>query len=322
MKVARYAAGLVLLAALFYFRLIDLDELRKALAHPGLLTLAGVLCFATIPITGLRWHLLLRSQGLVLHLWQTMRIVAVGSFFATFLPGSAGGDLVRGVYIYQASHGRRTSALLSIFIDRLIGLTAFVVFGVVATLMRAGHGYGVFEYGIFAFAFLFVAGIAVLFLFGHRIAQLINRLFTGRSHRLAAIIDDAGQALHQYGQEWRTVGLCFVISLLVVLIVAMSVVVIADATAIGGLSAVEYGTAGVYAMIANSLPFTPGGLGIGEGAFASACVALEPSSTGIPYGTIFLVLRCAIVVSTLPGLFAYLFYPKRATLLAPAKANP
>lgn len=322
MKVARYAAGLVLLAALFYFRLIDLDELRKALAHPGLLTLAGILCFVTVPITGLRWHLLLRSQGLVLHLWQTMRIVAVGSFFATFLPGSAGGDLVRGVYIYQASHGRRTSALLSIFIDRLIGLTAFVVFGVATALMRPSHGYGVFEYGIFGFAFLFAAGIAVLFLFGHRIAQLVNRRVTGRSHRLAAVIDDAGQALHQYGRQWRTIGLCFAISLIVVLIVAASVVVIADATAFGGLSAVEYGTAGVYAMIANSLPFTPGGLGIGEGAFASACVALEPSITGIPYGTIFLVLRCVVVVSTLPGLFAYLLYPQRATLLAPAKANP
>jgi glycosyltransferase 2 family protein len=100
------------------------------------------------------------------------------------------------------------------------------------------------------------------------------------------------------------------------------VVIIADATEFGGLSAVEYGIAGVYAMIANSLPFTPGGLGIGEGAFASACVALEPTITGIPYGTIFLVLRCVIVLSTLPGLFCYFFYPQRATLLAPAKANP
>ena len=42
MKLARYAAGLVLLAALFYFRLIDFGELRKALAHPGLLTLTSL----------------------------------------------------------------------------------------------------------------------------------------------------------------------------------------------------------------------------------------------------------------------------------------
>jgi glycosyltransferase 2 family protein len=321
MKLARYAAALVLLAALFYFRLIDLDELRKALGHPGLLAFAWLLCLATIPIAALRWHILLRSQGLSLHLLHTTRIVAMGAFFATFLPGAAGGDLVRGVYIYQASHGRRTSALLSIFIDRLIGLTAFVIFGVAATLTRPWQSYGVFEYGIFAFALLFALGIAVLFLFGHRIAQLINRIFTGRSHRLAAIVDDGGQALHQYAREWRSVFVCLALSLVIVLIIAVIVVIIADASEFGGLTPVEYGIAGVYAMIANSLPFTPGGLGIGEGAFASACVALEPAVTGIPYGTIFLVLRCVIVLSTLPGLLVYLFYPQRATLLAPAKAN-
>jgi len=322
MKLARYAAGLALLAALFYFRLIDLDELRKALAHPGLLIFAWLLCVLTIPIAALRWHILLRSQGLPLHFWNTTRIVAMGAFFATFLPGSAGGDLVRGVYIYQASHGRRTSALLSIFIDRLVGLTAFVIFGVAATLTRPWQRYGVFEYSIFAFALLFAIGIGVLFVFGHRIAQLINRVFAGRSHRLAAIVDDAGAALHQYAREWRSVLVCLAISLLIVLIIAVTVVAIAQASEFGGLTPVEYGIAGIYAMIANSLPFTPGGLGIGEGAFASACVALEPAVTGIPYGTIFLVLRCVIVLSTLPGLVVYLLYPQRATLLATAKANP
>lgn len=321
MKLARFGAGVALLAALFYFRLIDLAELRQALGHPGLLALALGLCLITMPIAGLRWHILLRSQGLVLHLWETVRIVAMGAFFATFLPGGAGGDLVRGVYIYQASHGRRTSALLSIFIDRLIGLTAFVLLGLAATLTRPWRSYGPFEYAVFAFAFLFVAGIAALFLFGHRMAQLLNRLFAGRSQRLAAVIDDAGEALHLYSQQWRSVLLCLAISLVIVIIVAASVIVIADATEFRGLSAVEYGIAGVYAMIANSLPFTPGGLGIGEGAFASACVALEPSTAGAPYGTIFLVLRCVIVLSTLPGLFAYLFYPHRASLLAPAKAH-
>lgn len=321
MRLVRYAAGIVLLAALFYFRLIDFDELRKALAHPGLLIFTWLLCMLTIPIAALRWHILLRSQGLPLHFWNTTRIVAMGAFFATFLPGSAGGDLVRGVYIYQASHGRRTSALLSIFIDRLIGMTAFVAFGVAATLTRPWDRYGVFEYGIFAFAVLFAVGIVVLFVFGHRIAQLINRVFTGRSHRLAAIIDDGGEALHQYAREWRRVLICLAISLVIVLTVAATVVAIAQASEFGGLTPVEYGIAGIYAMIANSLPFTPGGLGVGEGAFASACVALEPSASGIAYGTIFLVLRCVIVLSTLPGLIIYLLYPQRATLLAAAKAN-
>lgn len=320
-KVARILAGLLLLAALFYFRLIDLDELRKALAHPWLLVLAALACMATIPIAGLRWHVLLRSQGLVLHVGHTIRIVAMGAFFATFLPGSAGGDIVRGFYIYQASHGRRTSALLSIFIDRLIGVVAFVLFGVLATLTRPWENYGVVEYGIFALAALFLIAIVMLFLFGHRIAQLLNLIFAGRSHRLAQIIDDAGEALHQYARQWRSILLALLISFALVFLVAVSIVVIAAAAQFGGLTMVEYGIAGVYAMIANSLPFTPGGLGIGEGAFASACVALEPATSGTPYGTIFLVFRCIVVISTLPGLIAYFVYPHRAQLLAPVNPN-
>lgn len=321
MKVARILAGIALLAALFYFRLIDLDELRKALAHPGLLALALAACLATIPLAGLRWHLLLRSQGLVLHLWQTIRIVAMGAFFATFLPGSAGGDIVRGVYIYQASHGRRTSALLSIFIDRLIGVTAFVFLGMFATLTRPWASFGPLEYGIFALTAFFLATIVVLFFFGHRLAQLINLVFAGRSHRLASIIDAAGEALHQYSRAWRSSVLALAVSLIIVFFVAFAIIVIAAATQFGGLSAVEYGIAGIYAMIANSLPFTPGGLGIGEGAFASACVALEPAMRGVPYGTIFLVFRCVAVISTLPGLIVYLVYPHRARLLTPVNPN-
>ena len=320
MKVARFAAGILLLIALFYFRLIDVDELNKALAHPGLLVLGIIAGMLTIPIAGLRWHMLLRSQGLVLHLWHTIRIVAMGAFFATFLPGSAGGDIVRGVYIYQASHGRRTGALLSIFIDRLIGLTAFVLFGVLATFTRSRENYGVLEYAIYALGALFFVAIVALFLLGHRFAQLLNLVFAGRSRRVAAIIDDAGEALHQYARQWRTVLVCLLISMSLVVLVAICIVLIASAMQFGGLTMVEYGIAGVYAMIANSLPFTPGGLGIGEGAFASACVALEPATSNIPYGTVFLVFRCVVVLSTLPGLVCYLVYPHRAQLLAPV--NP
>jgi hypothetical protein len=175
--------------------------------------------------------------------------------------------------------------------------------------------YGTFEYCIFAVAALFLIGIAVLLAYGHRIAQLVSRLFAGQPHRLAAVIDEAGAALHQYARAWRTVMIALAISLFAAILFAVAMAVTARTMEIGGLSDVEYGIAGIYAMVASSLPFTPGGLGIGEGAFASACIALEPTSPDAAYGTIFLVLRCVAVVSTLPGLVAYVVYPQRASLL-------
>ena len=273
---------------------------------------------ATIPVAALRWHILLRSQGLALHLWHTMRIVAMGAFFATFLPGSAGGDLVRGVYIYQASHGRRTSALLSIFIDRLIGLTAFVIFGVARDVDAAARE-AMASSNTASLRLPRCSRSASSCSFASAIASPSSSIacFAGRSQRIAAIIDDAGEALASiFAAMAQRSALPCCISLLIVFVIAVTVVRDRGRDRVRRSEPVEYGIAGVYAMIANSLPFTPGGLGIGEGAFASACVALEPAITGIPYGTIFLVLRCVVVLSTLPGLIVYLVYPQRATLLA------
>lgn len=319
-KLARVGVGFLLFAMLFYFRLIDFDKLRNALAHPWLLVLAIIAAAASIPFAGLRWHILLRSQGLVLHLWHTIRIVAISAFFATFLPGGASGDIIRGVYIYHVSHGRRAGALLSIFIDRLIGLTAFVLFGILGTLIRSPKHYGALEYGTFVAAVLYFAGIAMLFVLGHRSAQFVNHVFTGRSHKLSHVIETAGEALQRYAREWRVMALGLALSAAIALLTATCVVLIADAMQFGGLTPLEYGMAGIYAMIANTLPITPGGLGVGEGAFASICVALEPTNNFIAYGTIFLALRCVIVISTLPGLIIYLVYPHRAQLLM--LANP
>ena len=87
------------------------------------------------------------------------------------------------------------------------------------------------------------------------------------------------------------------------------IILIAEAMPFAGPSAADYGIAGLYALIANSLPVTPGGLGIGEGAFASACIMLAPQAAQAAYGTIFLAFRCVFMLSSLPGLVAYLADP-------------
>lgn len=88
------------------------------------------------------------------------------------------------------------------------------------------------------------------------------------------------------------------------------IVLIAEAMAFTGPSPGDYAIAGIYALLANSLPLTPGGLGIGEGAFASACLLLAPQATRAAYGTIFLAFRCVFILSTLPGLLISLAWPQ------------
>jgi uncharacterized protein (TIRG00374 family) len=309
-NVIRIGAGFALLALLYYWRVIDLGALNILLARPDILALALAASLANIPLEALRWHLLLRAQGIDLRLWRTIRVLAVSVFFANFLPGAAGGDLIRGVYVYKAAPGRRAAAMLSIMIDRLIGLVAFVLLGLAAMLTRP-IGRGPLEFSVLGLSALFIALLVLLFFYGHVMAQGLQRLLRGRSAKLAAIVDDTGAALRQYARDWRSTGLAMLLSVVIVGCAVGPIVLIAGAMPFAGPdfvvpSAADYGIAGLYALIANSLPVTPGGLGIGEGAFASACIMLAPEATHAAYGTIFLAFRCVFILSTLPGLIAYL----------------
>lgn len=305
-NLVRIATGFALLALLYRWRVIDLGALRVLVSRPDVLVLALAATFANIPLEALRWHILLRVQGIDLRLLRTTRILATSTFFANFLPGAAGGDLIRAVYIYKAAQGRRAAAMLSILIDRLIGLVAFVLLGLAALSIRPGTIARPIELATLALSLLFIAALIALFLHGHRLADIVRRLLGGRSARLAQIVDDTGAALRQYGRDWRSTGLALVLSAAIVALAVGPIVLIAEAMPYPGPSALDYGIAGLYALIANSLPVTPGGLGIGEGAFASACLMLAPHAARAAYGTIFLAFRCVFILSTLPGLAAYL----------------
>jgi len=301
----RIGAGFGLLALLYYWRVIDLGAFDILVGQPDILALALAASLANIPLEVLRWHILLRAQGIDLRLWRTTRVLATSVFFANFLPGAAGGDLIRGLYVYKAAPGRRAAAMLSILIDRLIGLVAFVLVGLTAMLTRP-LGRGPLEFSVLAISMLFIALLVLLFFYGHVMARALQRLLRGRSARLAQIVDDTGTALQQYGRDWRRTGLAILISVVIVGCAVGPIVLIAEAMPFAGPSAADYGIAGLYALIANSLPVTPGGLGIGEGAFASGCIMLAPRAAHAAYGTIFLAFRCVFILSTLPGLVAYL----------------
>lgn len=306
-NLVRIGAGFALLALLYYWQIIDLGALRVLVARPEVLVLALACSLVNIPLEALRWHVLLRAQGLDVRLLRTTRILATSVFFANFLPGAAGGDLIRGVYIYKASEGRRASALLSILIDRLIGLVVFVLLGLGAMLTRPGtSSASPYELAVVVLSLSFIAALVVLFFYGHRVAQALQNLLSGRSARLAQVAEDTGAALRQYARDPRSMILALLLSVVIVAFAVVPIIVIAEAMPFTGPSALDYAIAGLYALIANSLPVTPGGLGIGEGAFASACLVLAPQAARAAYGTIFLAFRCVFILSTLPGLAAYM----------------
>ncbi len=84
-----------------------------------------------------RWWLLLRVQAIPLRWVEALRIYLIGAFFNLFLPGSTGGDAVKAFYILRrAPADKRAGAILTVVIDRVLGLLALVLIAGVFVLWR------------------------------------------------------------------------------------------------------------------------------------------------------------------------------------------
>ncbi len=111
---------------------IDASHVWGSVRHAEPLpVLAGILvCLGTILIAGWRWRRLLAVFEIHLPLGPLLCIAQIGQFFLMFLPGPAGDDLTRMLYISRLTKGRVAEACTSVLIDRMIGLAAVLVLAV------------------------------------------------------------------------------------------------------------------------------------------------------------------------------------------------
>lgn len=89
------------------------------------------LCGALIFLGGLRWREALRVQGLELPMGEVTRISFVAHFFNAFLLGSTGGDVWKAYAAAKTTHHKKAEAALTVFVDRLIGILALLLFAAV-----------------------------------------------------------------------------------------------------------------------------------------------------------------------------------------------
>jgi uncharacterized protein (TIRG00374 family) len=104
-------------------------------AKPSLLWAALLVFPITFLVTSYRWHELLKA--LDIHIGQSKAFVInmVGCFYNTFLPGSTGGDAFKAYYASkQTPH--RTRAVMSVLVDRAVGLLALIILGGVTACLQ------------------------------------------------------------------------------------------------------------------------------------------------------------------------------------------
>jgi len=88
--------------------------------------LLSVLIFAPVPfLQSLRFLMMFRAQDVHLSFSECTRLCLAGNFLNFVALGSTGGDLVKAYYVCRHTD-RRTEAVTTVMLDRIVGLTGMV----------------------------------------------------------------------------------------------------------------------------------------------------------------------------------------------------
>jgi glycosyltransferase 2 family protein len=136
--VLKWLLAIGLLVLLFWLNRDGLAQMRTREIGWSLFAAAIGVRFGSLCLTFLRWWLLVTGIGLPFTLKESFRLGLLGEACNFVMPGAAGGDLVKAVWLAKDTPGRRASAVATVLLDRVLGLWALFAAGAVASLLPIG----------------------------------------------------------------------------------------------------------------------------------------------------------------------------------------
>lgn len=124
-----FAAGLIW--AVWRSGNLDFKELGRLITPLNVIVAVGLVGL-NLWFLSWRWHWLLSAREFDVTKSSAFRLSLIGVFFSFALPSSVGGDVVKAYYIGREHHQRRMEAVMSVLVDRLLGVYAMLLISVVA----------------------------------------------------------------------------------------------------------------------------------------------------------------------------------------------
>jgi glycosyltransferase 2 family protein len=229
---------------------------------PGLAALGGGLL-----LQAQRWKILLQVQGIAISYMRSLRILMVGMFFNLFLLGATGGDIIKIFLIMREAPDKKAAALLSVFIDRVVGVLALAAVSTVVILLRWNDlmSHEVTRYGVATAAVILSGSIGFI-----AVAWITGRFELTRKlpHWLPARekIIEAAAAFLEYARAGKSVGAAFLLSIPAHLLMFSTFWFGAKAFSAGLNLLSIYCVMPIVATV-TALPISIGGAGLREGLF-------------------------------------------------------
>ena len=218
-------------------------------------------------IINTRWWWLLRANKLGVRLLEAQRFGWIGFFCSNAMPGSVGGDLIKAVYIVERCSGDRFRAVVSILVDRIIGLLSLLLACSIGCLFIVTR-FPEFAWTVWICALGVFVGCILLLGPGLRSLLRFEMLISRLPKRLGKFVAQLDDAVLQYRDNLKGISLWLLASPLNYSLFIGSVILMAQAIGVG-LPWIDYLSIVPAAMIVQAIPLMPGGWGIGELAYGT-----------------------------------------------------
>jgi uncharacterized protein (TIRG00374 family) len=234
---------------------------------PALFALGAFCYFITALIAGARWWWLLRVNGTDVSLGETLRFTWIGVFFNTVVPGNTGGDVIKAIYIMKRCPGHRVQVLVSVIVDRVLGLASLALLGAVVVLFALDR-FG--EIAIAIWGVIGGVGLLGLIAFSRRLRQLVHLtwLLERLPHKISHLLKLVDQAVYFYRDHKWVICASLLVGVINHIISVLSVLFIGYALGVG-MPPFEYFVLIPVINIVSALPISPNGWGWGEALYKS-----------------------------------------------------
>jgi uncharacterized protein (TIRG00374 family) len=225
----------------------------------------GPICLISIT----RWWYLLREVDIPIPWREAFRLTFVGFFFNSVVPGLTGGDLVKAFYIARQKRGAKVRAVMSVLVDRVIGLFGLGLLSGTILLFYLGDPDFHIAAGI-VYTFLGACIVfGVIFLSGRlrRLIRLEALIAKIPFARVSQTLQEVDRAIVIYRTLPRALGVAILLSLLNHTCLTIMALGFGRALHID-LPVTTFAILVPVCMMVASVPLLPGGWGLREGAFA------------------------------------------------------
>ena len=265
----------------------------------------GVFFLCTIVATA-RWKILLAVQNIHMTWLRTWQLFMIGMFFNLFMLGSTGGDVVKMFLTMREARDNKAAALLSVFMDRVIGMLALIFLSV---------GFLYFRYDLLNHAegsstllnlLLWLLGAALITILGMFAVSGLGWVhYLPQWTPLRGRIVEISAACHMYAKGWRLTIWALLISFPLFGMFFTTFYCAARAFT-DLLGVVDIFSVMPIVAVITAIPISVSGIGLRESLFVSL---LAPFGVGAAIATLISVTGFLInTLGSLAGGIIFLFY--------------